>query len=87
MQPFNILALALPVLIPIFVPAKSQGLCQTCDQTITGRNFNYARALEIIQEEEYLEESDFDDIRHRYKRRTHSLRQSQNITLGVILRS
>merc|ERR1712223_250 len=36
---------------------------QTCDQTITGRNFEYDRALEIIEEEEYLEDVDFDDIR------------------------
>ena len=28
-----------------------------------GRNFEYDRALEIIEEEEYLEDVDFDDIR------------------------
>jgi len=36
---------------------------QTCDQVISGRQFNYDRALEIVQEEEYLEDSDFDDIK------------------------
>jgi len=36
---------------------------QTCDRTITGRNFNYNEALTIIQEEDYLEEEDIDDIR------------------------
>ena len=30
---------------------------------ILGRNFEYDRALEIIEEEEYLEDVDFDDIR------------------------
>ena len=36
---------------------------QTCDRVITGRNFDYASALTIIQDEEYLEDEDFDDIR------------------------
>lgn len=36
---------------------------QTCDQVITGRQFQYDRALEIIQDEEYLEDLDFDDIK------------------------
>ena len=40
---------------------------QTCDRTITGRNFNYAEALRIIQEEEYLADEDFDDIRLFHK--------------------
>ena len=41
-----------------------------CNQVITGRRLAYARALEIIQEEEYLDEADFDIIRkhHRQKR-------------------
>ena len=30
---------------------------------ILGRQFQYDRALQIIQEEEYLEDSDFDDIK------------------------
>ena len=33
---------------------------QTCDQQITFRNFNYARALEVVQDEEYLDDVDFD---------------------------
>merc|ERR1712223_603139 len=36
---------------------------QTCDRTITGRNFDYGQALSIIQDEEYLEDEDFDNIR------------------------
>ena len=36
---------------------------QTCDRVITYRNFDYARAETIIQEEEYLDQEDFDDIR------------------------
>ena len=30
---------------------------------ITGRQFSYDRALQIVQDETYLENSDFDDIR------------------------
>ena len=30
---------------------------------ILGRQFQYDQALQIIQEEEYLEDSDFDDIK------------------------
>ena len=33
---------------------------------ILGRQFQYDRALEIIQEEEYLEDADFDDIKRYY---------------------
>ena len=40
---------------------------QTCDQAITFRNFDYSRALEIVQDEEYLDDSDFDEIRLRRK--------------------
>ena len=36
-----------------------------CDQQITGRNFQYSNALEIIQDESYLDGADFDDIRAR----------------------
>jgi len=36
---------------------------QTCDQIITGRQFGYDRALEIVQDEQYLEDVDFDEIR------------------------
>ena len=46
--------------------------CRKCDQTITGRNFMYSRALDIIQDEEYLDQSDFDEIRlkRRLRRQT-----------------
>ena len=33
---------------------------------ILGRQFQYDRALEIIQEEEYLEDVDFNDIKRYY---------------------
>ena len=36
---------------------------QICDRVITYRNFNYAAAETIIQEEQYLDQEDFDDIR------------------------
>ena len=36
---------------------------QTCDQAITFRNFDYARALEVVQDQEYLDDVDFDEIR------------------------
>ena len=32
---------------------------QICEQIITGRNYDYQKALDIIQNEEYLENSDF----------------------------
>ena len=31
---------------------------------ISGRKFGYDRSLEIVQDEEYLEDVDFDEIRH-----------------------
>ena len=40
---------------------------QTCDQAITFRNFDYSRALEIVQDEEYLDDVDFDEIRVSHK--------------------
>ena len=42
---------------------KTNMATQICDRTISGRNFDYARALEIIQDEEYLEPEDFDEMR------------------------
>ena len=36
---------------------------QTCDQAIIFRNFDYSRALEIVQDEEYLDDVNFDEIR------------------------
>ena len=35
---------------------------QTCDRIITGRNFDYASALNIIQSETYLEQEDLNEI-------------------------
>ena len=52
--------------------------CQKCDQTITGRNFMYSRALDIIQNEEYLDQSDFDEIRLKRIRR-----QTDTVTNGM----
>ena len=76
--------MVLPFFITILEPVKPQ-FCQTCDQVITGRNFNYAEALQIIQDEEYLEDADFDEIRlHRYKRHTKSFMNHK--VLGIILR-
>ena len=40
---------------------------QTCDQAITFRNFDYSRALEIVQDEEYLDDVNFDEIRVSHK--------------------
>jgi hypothetical protein len=39
---------------------------QSCDQSITGRNLPFSRALEIVQNEEYLDEADLDIIRRRH---------------------
>ncbi|TRY70696.1 hypothetical protein TCAL_16353 [Tigriopus californicus] len=39
---------------------------RVCDQIITGRDLTYERALEILQDEEYLDATDFDVVRrHR----------------------
>ena len=67
MLPLKMLQIVLPFFITILEPVKPQ-VCQTCDQVITGRNYNYAEALQIIQDEEYLEDADFDEIRHRVGR-------------------
>ena len=41
---------------------------QTCKVRVTGRNMRYQRALQIVQDEEYLSAIDLDDIR-RYRRK------------------
>ena len=56
--------IAFLLLTEIICIVKSQ-LCQSCDQQVTGRNFNYGAALDIIQNEGYLDEADVDDIRIR----------------------
>ena len=41
------------------------GQCRrrSCDQQVTGRRLRYSRAVEIINDEEYLDEVDLDIIR------------------------
>ena len=50
---------------------------QICDRTISYRNFDYPSAETIIQEEEYLEDEDFDDIRF-YRRHGNILEVIEN---------
>ena len=38
---------------------------QTCYVRVTGRRLRYQRALQIIQDEEYLSAIDFDNLRRR----------------------
>ena len=52
------------ILAKVFLLAESQQ-CRRCDQIISGRNLAYSRALEIIQEEDYLDEEEFDEIRYK----------------------
>ena len=40
-------------------------LRQTCKVRVSGRQMRYRRALQVIQDEEYLSAVDLDDIRHR----------------------
>ena len=47
----------------------------------------YNRAVEIIQDEEYLDESDFDEIRLRYKRNVHVNNDNELMTLKKKIRS
>ena len=53
--------------IEVLILNVNSQTCRVCDQFISGRNLPYERALSIIQDEEYLDDSDFDEI--RYKRR------------------
>lgn len=48
-------------------------LKQTCYVKVTGRRLQYGRALEIIQNEEYLSAIDFDKIRRFDQQRKHPL--------------
>ena len=52
------------ILAKVILLARSQQ-CRRCDQIISGRNLAYSRALEIIQEEDYLDEDEFDEIRYK----------------------
>ena len=49
---------------PIYIPTLQHTIRFI---NISGRNFDYENALRIIQDEEYLEDSDFDDIKKHYK--------------------
>ena len=60
-------------------------LRQTCKVRVSGRRMRYQRALQVIQEEEYLSAVDLDDIRQRrflrsrhepWKQRVRKKRQS-----------
>ena len=53
---------------------------KTCTQLITGRNLEYARALQIIQSEEYLRYTDLEII--KYKRK-YNRRKRDNTILHV----
>ena len=59
---------------------QSSCYVQTCDQTISGRQMLYERALEVVQEEEYLDAADLDIIR-RHKIRV----KRQTMTAGALL--
>ena len=50
-----------------FLSFQVQPQCfrQTCNAVVTGRRLRYARALQIIQNEEYLSALDLDDIRRK----------------------
>ena len=48
---------------------------QTCDQSITGRMLSYNRALEIVQDEEYLTAADLDIIRRQSNAQVRSSRR------------
>ena len=48
---------------PPTIELRQECFVRRCDQTITGRDLRYNRALEIIQDEEYLSAADFDEIK------------------------
>ena len=39
------------------------GCTQYCDETINGKGFNYGAAVDKLQQEEYQEDFDFDQVR------------------------
>merc|ERR1712008_266267 len=55
--------LILSVELVLFSKSKMSCFVMECDQTITGRNFEYDEALKIVQFEEYTEDVDFDEIK------------------------
>jgi hypothetical protein len=46
--------------------AKEKNVLQHCPQVVTGRNLPYGRALDIIQNEEYLSAVDSSIIRRNF---------------------
>ena len=48
---------------PPTIELRQECFVRRCDQIITGRDLQYNRALEIIQDEEYLSAADFDEIK------------------------
>ena len=71
------------LLTEIICIVKSQ-LCQSCDQQVTGRNFNYGAALDIIQNEGYLDEADVDDIRIRRHYHKHLKKRRKKETWNLL---
>ncbi|TRY70447.1 hypothetical protein TCAL_05921, partial [Tigriopus californicus] len=55
---------------------------RVCDQIITGRDLTYERALEILQDEEYLDATDFDVVRRhrRFKRRSEERKKPKTLS-------
>ena len=72
-------------------PVGPDGECfaRTCDQAVTGRQLTYSRALEIVQNEEYLDDADLGIIRKRRLKRLRRQavqstgRQRQNGSTGL----
>merc|ERR1712224_55676 len=52
-----------PTLPPIATAPPVAQVTFQCDQQIMGRNLEYSSALQLIQNEDYLDESDIDEIR------------------------
>ncbi len=52
---------------------------QTCDQRITGRMLSYNRALEIVQDEEYLTAADLDIIRRQSNLKARSSKKKSKL--------
>ena len=56
---------------------------QTCNQFIMGRNLRYKEALQIIQDEEYLDAVQFDMILNRKKRKKRDFSSIQTSTKPI----
>ena len=72
---------------PAYLPRRRQTTCftRTCDQVITGRNLNYNRVLEIVQNEEYLSAADIGQIRKtgRVESRGRRIKRQVITTAGI----